>query len=63
MNLSSPIDYTLLQNKFLNLMVVLWFWDFGRETNREAVVYAVSLQETYLLHARPRAEVTLPDMH
>ena len=32
MNLSSPIDYTLLQNKFLNLMVVLWFWDFGRRS-------------------------------
>ena len=31
MNLSNPIDSTLLQNKFLNLVVVLWFWDFGRD--------------------------------
>ena len=34
MNLSSPIDSTLLQNKFLNLVVVLWFWDFGRSHNQ-----------------------------
>ena len=30
MDLSSPVDSTLLQNKFLNLVVVLWFWYFGR---------------------------------
>ena len=30
MNLSSSIDSILLQNKFLNLVVVLWFWDFCR---------------------------------
>ena len=34
MNLSSPIDYTLLQNKFLNLVVVLWFWGFGRSRDQ-----------------------------
>ena len=29
MNLNSPIDSTLLQNKFLNLVVVSVVWDFG----------------------------------
>ena len=35
MNLSSSIDYTLLQNKFLKLMVVSWFWDFGRSRDQK----------------------------
>ena len=35
MNLNSPIDYTLLQNKFLNLLVVLWFWDFCRSHDQK----------------------------
>ena len=42
MNLSSSTDYKLLQNKFLNLMVVLWFWDFvalATKKNLVAMVY------------------------
>ena len=35
MNLSSSIDYTLLQNKFLNLVGGLWFCDFGRSLDQE----------------------------
>ena len=34
-NLSSPIDSTLLQNKFLNLVVVLWIWGFGRSRDQK----------------------------
>ena len=34
MNLSSPIDYTLLQNKFLKWMYVLWAWDLGRSRDQ-----------------------------
>ena len=33
MILSCPIDSTLMHNKFLNLVVVLWFWDFGRSSD------------------------------
>ena len=36
MNLRSLIDSVLLQNKFLNLVVVLWFWDFGRSRDQKA---------------------------
>ena len=35
MNLSSSIDYTLLQNKFYKQVVVLWFWDFGRSRDQK----------------------------
>ena len=34
MILSSAIDSTLLQNKFLNFVVVLWFRDFGRSRDQ-----------------------------
>ena len=35
MNLSSLIDYTVTKKtKFLNLVVVLWFWDFGRSRDQ-----------------------------
>ena len=35
MDLGSPIDSTLLQKTFLNLVVVLWFWDFGRSRDQK----------------------------
>ena len=35
MNMSSYIDYTLLQNKFLNSVGVLWFCYFGRSRDQK----------------------------